>query len=265
MILLSPLDLAMAASLVVALAALSWRLHLGLEKRLVVAATRMVVQLLLVGLVLRVVFEDTRLLLVTAIAIVMLLVASHEVSARQHRRFSGWWGYGLGTASLALSSFSVAILTLTVVIGADPWHSPRYAIPLLGMLLGNTLNGLSLSLDRLTQGLWQQREVIEARLLLGQSWHEAVNDLQRECVRAGLTPIINSMAVSGLVSLPGMMTGQILAGTDPVEAVKYQILVMFLIGGTTGLGTVAAVWLGARRMFDHRQRLRLDRLRAPAG
>ena len=133
------------------------------------------------------------------------------------------------------------------------------------MLLGNTLNGLSLSLDRLTQGLWQQREVIETRLLLGQSWHEAINDLQRDCVRAGLTPIVNSMAVSGLVSLPGMMTGQILAGTDPVEAVKYQILVMFLIGGTTGLGTVAAVWLGARRMFDHRQRLRLDRLRAPAG
>jgi putative ABC transport system permease protein len=79
-------------------------------------------------------------------------------------------------------------------------------------------------------------------------------------MRAGLIPILNAMAVAGLVSLPGMMTGQILAGSPPLEAVKYQILIMFLIAGGTGFGTLAAVWLGARRLFDARHRLRLDRV-----
>jgi putative ABC transport system permease protein len=82
-------------------------------------------------------------------------------------------------------------------------------------------------------------------------------------MRSGLMPIINSMAAAGVVSLPGMMTGQILAGAPPLEAVKYQILIMFLIAGGTGLGTMLAVWLGAKRLFDNRERLRLDRL-APA-
>jgi putative ABC transport system permease protein len=79
-----------------------------------------------------------------------------------------------------------------------------------------------------------------------------------------MIPIINAMSAAGIVSLPGMMTGQILAGTPPVEAVKYQILVMFLIAGGTGFGTMVAVSLAARRLFDERQRLRLDRLRLPA-
>ena len=76
-----------------------------------------------------------------------------------------------------------------------------------------------------------------------------------------MIPTINGMAIAGLVSLPGMMTGQILSGTPPFEAVKYQILIMFLIAAGTGFGTMVAVWLGARRLFDERSRLRLDRLR----
>jgi len=89
-------------------------------------------------------------------------------------------------------------------------------------------------------------------------------DCRREAIRVGMIPIINAMSAAGVISLPGMMTGQILAGTPPVEAVKYQILVMFLIAGGTGFGTVVAVSLGARRLFDERQRLRLDRLRTGA-
>ncbi|MBI5062443.1 MAG: ABC transporter permease, partial [Desulfatitalea sp.] len=97
---------------------------------------------------------------------------------------------------------------------------------------------------------------------LGEAWNQAIETLRRESIRGGLIPIINSMAAAGLVSLPGMMTGQILGGNPPMEAVKYQILIMFLIAGGTGLGTVAAVWLGSRRLFDERQRLRLDRLKS---
>ena len=160
-----------------------------------------------------------------------------------------------------ISSFSITIFSLNVIIGIKPWYEPQYAIPLLGMLLGNTMTGIAIALDRLTQTSWQQRTVIEARLMLGQKWNEAIGDIQKESIRSGLIPILNAMAVAGLVSLPGMMTGQILAGSPPLEAVKYQILIMFLISSGTGFGTIAAVRTGARRLFDDRQRLRLDRLK----
>jgi putative ABC transport system permease protein len=127
-------------------------------------------------------------------------------------------------------------------------------------VLGNTMNGIALGLDRLTQDAAQRRPVIEARLMLGQGWQQAIGDIRREAMRVGLIPIINAMAAAGIVSLPGMMTGQILAGTPPLEAVKYQILVMFLIAGGTGFGTMVAVNLAARRLFDERHRLRLERV-----
>jgi putative ABC transport system permease protein len=92
---------------------------------------------------------------------------------------------------------------------------------------------------------------------------QAIAEIRREAMRSGMMPIINGMAAAGLVSLPGMMTGQILAGASPVEAVKYQILVMFLIAGGTGLGATSAVLAGVLRLTDGRDRLRLDRLAAP--
>ena len=98
--------------------------------------------------------------------------------------------------------------------------------------------------------------------MLGYDWHGAIADIRRDALRSGLIPIVNAMTTAGIVSLPGMMTGQILAGAPPVEAVKYQILIMFLIAVGTGLGTLAAVVIGSRRLFDDRQRLCLDRLRA---
>jgi putative ABC transport system permease protein len=192
----------------------------------------------------------------------MLLVAGREVMARQEHRFAGWWGYSIGTVSMFLSSFTVTVFALVVILGDSPWYAPQYAIPLLGMLLGNTMSGIAIALDRLTQSAWQQRGVIEARLMLGERAHDAIADLRRQAIRSGLIPIINAMAAAGIVSLPGMMTGQILAGAPPVEAVKYQILIMFLIAVGTGLGTLAAVVIGSRRLFDERQRLCLGRLRA---
>ena len=260
---LSPFDLAVAALLILALAGLSLRMHLGVERPLLLSAVRSTVQLLLIGLVLKLLFDSARPLWVALLATVMLVVAGREVMVRQKRRFVGWWGFGLGTLSMFVSSFAVTLLALLLVIGIDPWYAPQYAIPLLGMVLGNTMNGISLGLDRLTQDAAQRRAVIEARLALGQDWRRAISDSRREAIRIGMIPIINAMSAAGIVSLPGMMTGQILAGTPPVEAVKYQILVMFLIAGGTGFGTMVAVGLASRRLFDERQRLRLDRLRLP--
>ena len=257
---LSPLDLALAALLVVALAIVSGVMHLGIGKQMLIAGTRTVVQLLLVGLVLKVLFENASLGWVALMAGIMLLLAGREVMARQKQTFSGWWGYGLGTGAMFLSSFTVTVLALLAFIGNQPWWEPQYAIPLLGMILGNTMNGIALGVDRLTQSARQQRQVIEARLLMGQDAYTAVSAMARDSMRVGMIPIINAMAAAGIVSLPGMMTGQILAGVPPWEAVKYQILIMFMIAGGTGFATMLAVRLGAKRLFDYRHRLRLDRL-----
>lgn len=259
---LSPFDLSIAALLVIALAGLSIPMRLELWRQLLTAGLRTAIQLSLVGFVLKALFENVHFGWVALAAMVMLLAAGAEVMRRQKRRFEGWQGYAMGTVSMFISSFSITILALTVIIDIHPWYEPQYAIPLLGMLLGNTMSGIALGMDRLTQTAWDQRPLIEARLMLGQHWTQAVGDIRRESIRSGLIPIINSMSVVGIVSLPGMMTGQILSGTLPVEAVKYQILIMFLIAGGTGFGTISAVWIGSRRLFDDRQRLRLNRLKS---
>lgn len=264
MIRLDALDLGVAATLVLLAAFLSLRLRLGAERSLVIAAARTVVQLLLVGLLLKAVFAESRLTWIALMAAVMLAVAGYEVRARQAVRLRGAWGYGVGALSMFVSAFSVAVFALTAVIGSHPWYTPQYAIPLLGMLLGNAMTGVALALDRLYSAAYEQRTVIEARLMLGQPWQEAIEPMRRAAARSGVIPSINAMAAAGIVSLPGMMTGQILAGADPVEAVKYQILIMFLIASTAVFGAVAAVWLGSRRLFDARERLRVDRLLAVA-
>ena len=257
---LSPFDLSMAALLVLVLAFISIILKLGLASRILIAAVRTVVQLLLIGLVLKALFAQVNLFYVAVLSIFMLLVAGREVMSRQQRRFGGLWGYGLGTLSMFISSFTLTVYALIVIVGTDPWYTPQYAIPLLGMMLGNTMTGVSLALDKLTTTAWQQRAVIEARLILGQDWRTAIGDITRDSVRIGMIPMINAMAAAGIVSLPGMMTGQILSGTEPLEAVKYQILIMFLITAGTGFSAILATSIGARRLFDDRQRLRLERL-----
>ena len=263
MITLTYLDLAVAALLVVLLAILSLRMRTGVSRQLLIAATRTAVQLMLIGLVLKALFEHANAIWVALMSLVMLLVAGREVMVRQGRRFRGWWGYSVGTVSMFVSSFSVTIFALVVILGDTPWYAPQYAIPLLGMLLGNTMSGIAIAMDRLTQSAWDQRATIEARLMLGEHWDAAIADYRRQAVHSGLIPIINAMAAAGLVSLPGMMTGQILAGAPPVEAVKYQILIMFLVATGTGLGTLVAVGIGSRHLFDQRERLCLDRLRTP--
>ncbi|VAX02531.1 Probable iron export permease protein FetB [hydrothermal vent metagenome] len=263
MITLSAVDLSLAAGLVLAMAALSWRMQLGLSGQLLIAGTRTVVQLLLIGLVLKALFANVDLLWVTGISLVMLLAAGREVMARQQRRFTGWWGFGMGTGAMFISSFAITVLALTTMVATDPWYDPQYAVPLLGMLLGNTMSGIALALDRLTTTAWQQRAIIEQRLMLGAARLDAIAEIRREAMRSGMMPIINSMAAAGLVSLPGMMTGQILAGSPPLEAVKYQILIMFLISAGTGFGVTAALWLASKRLFDDRHRLRLDKLTGP--
>ncbi|CAN0317750.1 unnamed protein product, partial [Chrysoparadoxa australica] len=179
--------------LVLALAATAWPMRLELARPLLVAAARTVVQLALVGLVLETVFARGSVVWVGGIALAMLLLAGREASARQARRLAGGWSFAGGTLAMFLSSFVTAVLALTIVIQPEPWHAPQYAIPLLGMLLGNTMTGVALGMDRLTSGVGHQRAAIEARLALGDSAADAIEGLRRDAVRAGMIPTLHAM------------------------------------------------------------------------
>jgi putative ABC transport system permease protein len=249
---LSYYQVGFAALLILINGALSVLLKLGLERRLLVAAACTVVQLLLIGLVLEWVFRVDRWYVVVALMTVMTLVAGMAAVQRTQVRYPGIWVRSV--VSVSASSWLMAALALTVIVRVRPWYTPQYAIPLLGMILGNTLNGVSLGLDRLGSELTGRRHEVEALLALGATRWEAARPHLRQAVRTGLIPTINAMMVVGIVSLPGMMTGQILAGASPVEAVKYQIVIMFLIASGAALGTVSVVLLSYRRLFnDHHQ------------
>lgn len=253
-------DLALGALLILANAGLSLALQLGIHWRFLVAALRMVVQLGLMGLVLATLFSLASPLWTAVAALVMVAFAGREASARQDRPLAGLWSYGIGTSSMMVTAALVTVFALTTALRPHPWYDPRYAIPLLGMILGNTMTGISLGLNGLTNGLSTRRAAVEARLMLGATRREALAPVIRQALRSALMPIVNTMSATGVVALPGMMTGQILGGVAPGEAVKYQILILFLIAGGTGMGAVAAVLGGALRMTDSRHRLRLDRL-----
>jgi putative ABC transport system permease protein len=221
---------------------------------------RMVVQLSAVGAVLTFLFSVATLPWTLAMAFVMVLFASREIVARQKRRLSGWWGYGLGTATMTLAAATLTLVALLGSLQPDPWYAPRYAIPLFGMILGNAMTGISLGLDTLTAAAMRERAAIEARIALGAPRFEAFSSVLRQSMRTAMTPLLNTMAVAGIVTLPGMMTGQILAGADPAQAAKYQIMIMFVLGGAAGLGALLAGLGGVLLLTDKRHRLRLDRL-----
>jgi putative ABC transport system permease protein len=253
-------DLAFAAILVVLNAALTWMLELGLTRTILIAGVRVIVQLLLVGLVLKTVFAVASPVLIAAVALAMFAMASYEISSRQERRFAGAWGYGIGAGTTMLATLLVTAFALFGTLRPSPWYTPQVLIPLLGIILGNVMNGVSVSLNVLNTAIVRERPAIEARLALGADRHTALKPLQRSALRSGMIPIINQMSAAGVITLPGMMTGQILAGMAPLEAAKYQILLLFLLSGGAGLGALGAIYLATWRITDERDRLRLDRL-----
>ena len=260
---LGPLDIALAALLIVVDAALSLLLGLGIHRQVTVAAARMVVQLLLVGYALRLVFALASPALTLLAVALMALVAAREVAVRPERRLARAGNYLISLAAVTAVTTLTAILALTTAIRPQPWWTPQYAIPLAGIILGSVLNSASLSLDHVLDSVGQRRPAIEAQLALGTTFAEATRPLLRSAIRRGTLPIINQMSAAGLITLPGIMTGQILAGLDPVEAVKYQILLMFLLAGSSVLAGAAVAFLSLRRLTDGRDRLRLDRLSSP--
>ena len=226
---------------------------LGLGRDLLVGSIRTFAQLTLMGYVLTFVFNFNAAWLVLGMFVFMVAAAVHTIRGRVKERHVS---FVMPTfAAMLISYTSVSIIVTGVIVGAEPWWTPQYFIPLAGMIVGNSMNAISIALDRLFSDLKARRGEVEMRLALGADYREASQDILRSSVRAGMIPSINSLMAVGLVSLPGMMTGQILSGTDPLIAIRYQIVVMLMLVASTALGALIVTGLVRRRCFSKAQRL----------
>ena len=260
MIILSYLDLAFLSSLVFLLGILLLLNGFSQTKQLWIATGRMMVQLLLMGVWLSWVFAANQFVWVALVGLVMMGFAGYEIVKRQTYVFAKWGSYWIGLLSLSMTALVVTVMVLTLVIQPTPWWMPQYAIPLLGMVLGNSMTTVGIALDSLTKNAIQQKGAIEAQLALGRTGQQAIRFVREQSLHTAMIPIINMLVAAGVVSLPGMMTGQILAGADPMEAVKYQMMIMLLITVSTGAGALIALFIASGKLFDLRDRLQIGQL-----
>jgi UDP-glucose/iron transport system permease protein len=242
------LGLVLSALLVLGAAAISRWQRVGLELRYLLGGVRAFVQLFAVGYVLVYVFEADRWWLVL-LALAVMLAAATAAATRGRKLASGRRSVGKisGAAMLVGSGVTLAYVT-QVVLRVSPWYEPRYLVPLFGMIVGNAMNGAALAAERLDSEMESERATVEAYLALGATPARAAAAPVRRALGAALIPSINGLMVVGLVQLPGMMTGQILAGASPLLAVRYQVVVAFMLTFATSI-TAAIVVLWYRRTF----------------
>ena len=209
----------------------------------------------LLGYVLKFIFHLNSVWPVLAVFLFMIVFAVRIIRSRiPEKRVAFFWPMLI---SMTISYAVAGILITGVVVGAKPWWQPQYFIPLAGMLIGNSMNAVAISLDRLMGDLRKRRQEVEMMLCLGADYREASNDMVINAMRAGMIPAINSMMAAGIVFIPGMMTGQILAGADPLLAIRYQIMVMVMIVGTTAMLSFLGVRIVCGRCFSPAQQLLL--------
>ena len=253
---LSLWDLVTVYSLLLMSIGLAHLLKAGQSKDLFWSGLRMFVQLLVVGYVLHLIFALETPLPVLLILIVMVGFAVQTIGARVKTKMPHFYRV-VGTAIL-FGCGGMTFFFCSLVIGLEPWYDPRYLIPLAGMIIGNSMTGASLAVERLAAEFRERRDEIETGLCLGGSIQTVSETAVSSAFRAALIPSVNAMAAMGLVFLPGMMTGQILSGTEPLIAVKYQIAIMCVITGSVSLTTFFILKLGYRAYFTPYQSLRED-------
>jgi putative ABC transport system permease protein len=252
------LQLCGAATLILLHAGLSAWLKLNLGRKLLVAGLRTFIQLFALGYILVPVFSISHPALVVGMCLLMVILAAREST----RRLSGTYSGGRLDIFVALliSTGLTAWFATSTLLAISTWWAPRYLIPLAGMILGNSLTGITLGLDRCINEVSENTDRIESRLAFAATRWEAMKPVVVESLRAGMIPILNTMSVVGLVTIPGMMTGQILGGTEPALAARYQIMIMFLIAGATAVGATLSVLMASRRVIGTDGRVHLDRL-----
>ncbi len=230
-------------------------LALGLAKDIIIGTIRTFIQLFLMGFVLKYIFRLDNVYLVLLIFLGMIIFAAITIKGRvKEKRVS----YIIPTSiSMIIGYMVVTIIVTAVIIQVEPWYNPQYFIPIGGMVIGNSMSAIAISLDRMFSEIRKRKEEVELYLCLVATYQEATADILKNAIRAGMIPTINAMMAVGIVFIPGMMTGQILAGVDPVLAIKYQIVVMLMISGATAAGSIIVTYLVRRLCFTTAHQIKI--------
>lgn len=227
------------------------------ERAIVSATLRMTIQLFIAGYLLTWVFDRPNFLTVLVILVVMLTFAVIN-SIRRINEYVPIPLRKVMAVSLVVGSVSSLVFFLVAIVQNGAWSNPRYVIPIAGMIVGNSMTGVALGASRLIQGMQDRRPMIEAALMLGATPRVSTRKVVQQSFDAAILPTVNTMVGIGIVSLPGMMTGQILAGQDPQVAIRYQIAIMVGIMAAVGLSVVILVEWGYRAFFTSADHLRDD-------
>lgn len=235
---------------------LSLIFRLKLTKTVLISVVRMTVQMALVGLYLQFLFKLNNVWLNLLWVLSMMIVANFTILKRAGLRARIFFPYTF--TGLLVSAIVVGYFYIVYTIKPLPWYDAPYLIPILGMMLGNSMRANILSLERLYSAIRKNEKEFLTYLLMGATLTEAVVRYMREAIRPAFTPILATMTTLGLVSLPGMMTGQILGGAPPIIAIKYQIGVMMAIFTAIFISCFINVFLTMRVAFNDHQILRKD-------
>ncbi|MEA5019530.1 MAG: iron export ABC transporter permease subunit FetB [Gordonibacter sp.] len=241
-------ELFAASALMLVAGLVSWKLELGQTRRIVVSAVRAFVQLLAAGVVLVFLFRYQTWWLVLLVLGIMVLAATQIATARVKSSIKGLWPAVF--VSLFASSMAVAFVVVEGVIHADPWYSARELIPIAGMIIGNAMSATAVAVDRLFSDMDSRSGEMFTLVALGATAKEAAFPSLKAAIGAGMTPILASMSAAGIVTIPGMMSGQLLAGADPLSAAKYQIVVMLMLSAANTVAIVLACYLTYRKRFS---------------
>lgn len=227
------------------------------EKEILISSARMTLQLILTGYILVYLFNSPSPFYTILILIAMEAFSIYNIIKRTKSKLSSKLKQIIAL-SMVTGTVSCLFYFLFIVVHISPWYDPRYFIPIAGMLIGNSMTGISLGVSRLIDGMQTQKILVEGALMLGATPKMAAKQIVNNAFDSAILPTINSMVGMGIVFLPGMMTGQILSGTSPVTAIEYQIAIMLGILGSVALTVILFVQLGYKTFFNEQSQLIAD-------
>lgn len=227
------------------------------EKQILLSTVRMTVQLVLVGYLLVYLFDNINPFFTIGVVVIMEVFAVYNIFKRAKYRLSKRLKRAVAI-SMTIGTLSCLFYFLLVVLRVNPWYNPRYFIPIAGMIIGNSMTGVSVGVNQLVDGMQTKKHLVESALMLGASPKIAAKDIVNSAFDSAILPTINSMLGMGIVFLPGMMTGQILSGTSPLTAIEYQIAIMLSILGSVALTVVIFVQLGYKSFFNSEDQLVIE-------
>jgi putative ABC transport system permease protein len=228
--------------------------RIALFKEALIAITRMTIQLVLVGLYLQYVFDLNNPLLTLAWVFVMLVVANTSILGKTGLRRKLFFFRLLG--GITISTILVTSWFIIITVQPTPIYDAQYIVPIFGMILGNCMSSNVLSMERFYSGIKKNETEFMTYILLGASLNEAITPYLRDAIKAALAPTITNIATMGIVSLPGMMTGQILGGASPLAAIEYQICIMMCIFVAMVIASTLNIYLSLPLAFDQYKRLK---------